>query len=46
LLLDDRLRGGRMLPNTHLDREGEPVAEDLDLRADEGVMVELQGSSF
>jgi hypothetical protein len=33
-----------MLLSTHLDRDREPVAEHLELRADEGVIVELQPS--
>ena len=41
LLLADRLRWGRILLNTHLDRDGEAVEDELDLRADEGVIVEL-----
>jgi alpha-glucosidase len=44
ILLENALSGGRILLNTHLDRAGEPVAEDLDLRADEGMIVELQPS--
>ena len=44
LLLADWLRGGRVLLNTHLDRSDEVVAEDLELRADEGVIVELRAS--
>ena len=42
LLLANRLRGGLVLLNTHLDRSEEVVAEDLELRADEGVIVELR----
>jgi hypothetical protein len=34
--LDRRLRMGRILLSTHLDRAGEPVEDQLDLRADEG----------
>jgi alpha-glucosidase len=33
--------GGHVATSTHLDREGEPVQETLDLRGDEGVIVEL-----
>lgn len=32
---------GEILINTHLDREGETVFRDVDLRADEGVVVRL-----
>ena len=42
ILLRHRLRGGRILLNTHLDRAGEEVADELDLRADEGMIVELR----
>jgi alpha-glucosidase len=41
ILLERRLRGGRILLSTHLDRREEPVENELDLRADEGVIVEL-----
>jgi alpha-glucosidase len=41
ILLERRLRGGRILLSTHLDRGEEPVENELDLRADEGVIVEL-----
>ena len=44
ILLDDRLSGGRILLSTHLDRDAERVADELDLRADEGVIVELRDS--
>ena len=39
-----RLRGGRILLSTHLDRGGEPVGDELDLRGDEGVVVALPAS--
>jgi alpha-glucosidase len=42
LLLADRLRGGRVLLSTHLDRADEVIAEDLELRDDEGLIVELR----
>jgi alpha-glucosidase len=41
ILLERRLRGGRILLSTHLDRGEETVENELDLRADEGVIVEL-----
>lgn len=44
LLLQSPLRGGTVLLSTHLDRDAEPVADELDLRSDEGVIVELRGS--
>jgi hypothetical protein len=39
-LADLRSRG-RLLLSTHLDRDQEEVLDDLNLRADEGVIVEL-----
>ena len=33
---------GTLLLSTHLDRAGEPVTGELSLRADEGVVIELQ----
>jgi alpha-glucosidase len=39
ILLEKGLSSGRILLSTHLDRDSEPVAERLDLRADEGVIV-------
>jgi alpha-glucosidase len=41
-LPDDAPRG-RLLLSTRLDREGEEVGPEIALRADEGVIVELQG---
>jgi alpha-glucosidase len=42
ILLQPPLREGRILLSTHLDRAEEGVGDELDLRADEGVIVELQ----
>ncbi len=42
ILLENRLRGGRVMLSTHLDREAERVENELDLRAAEGVIVELR----
>jgi alpha-glucosidase len=39
--LDLSMLRGRVVLSTHLDREGEPVAGTLALRADEGAIVEL-----
>ena len=41
ILLERGLSGGRILLSTHLDRDAEPVTKDLELRPDEGVIVEL-----
>ncbi len=41
LLLQSPLGAGRILISTQLDRDGEEVGDELDLRADEGVIVEL-----
>jgi alpha-glucosidase len=37
----DLPRPGHILLSTHLDRDGEPVAERLHLRPDEGVIIRL-----
>jgi alpha-glucosidase len=42
ILLQRPLREGRVMLSTHLDRAEEPVGNELDLRADEGVIVELR----
>lgn len=34
--------GGRILISTHLDRDGEPVRDEMPLRGDEAVVVELE----
>jgi alpha-glucosidase len=34
--------GGRLLLSTHLDREGKPVKGPLELRGNEGLVVELK----
>ncbi|MFO1153086.1 MAG: alpha-amylase family glycosyl hydrolase [Rhodospirillales bacterium] len=44
LLLQRPLASGRILISTYLDRDREDVGEELDLRADEGVIVELASS--
>jgi alpha-glucosidase len=41
ILLERGLSGGRILLSTHLDRDAEPVTKELELRPDEGVIVEL-----
>ena len=41
LLLQPPLGAGRILVSTQLDRDGEEVGDELDLRADEGVILEL-----
>jgi alpha-glucosidase len=42
ILLQRRLSQGRIVLSTHLDRDEEPVADELDLRADEGVIIKLK----
>ena len=44
LLLQQPLGAGRILISTHLDRDGEEVGDELDLRADEGVILDLSAS--
>jgi alpha-glucosidase len=41
LQIPEGLRGGTVVLSSHLDREDERLAEHLELRADEGVMVRL-----
>jgi alpha-glucosidase len=41
LLLQPPLGAGRILISTHLDRDMEDIGDELDLRSDEGVIVEL-----
>jgi alpha-glucosidase len=44
ILLRRSLRGGRVLLDTHLERDGEAVGDEIDLRADEGVVIALRGA--
>lgn len=41
ILLPPELRPGRLVISTYLDRDDETVGDELDLRADEGVVVEV-----